>query len=237
MHTQIVLIAGMDRDSYHNQVRIRCRHARDNIYLMKFSIFFTQVISYLLLSSSHNHDFTIQQLFIRDRPDLVKFVRRRTQSSVIQAANTTVVPSPTQYCLLNENVMLAQMPIPPHDITAKTDLSYGHQYTNVGTRRSSNFSSDMARILNDSSTPSFQSGSPSSDIYEPASRGPLENKILDSNLSLEPITVKEDSSFENVCSDISNKMSDFYSCPLLDNFDYEILIDAHKRKRFPFGQY
>lgn len=189
-----ILIAGMDRGSYHNQ------------------------------------------LFSRDRPDLVKFMRRRTRSTAIQEATTSMVLPSAQYphCVPKENMRFTQSPI----CTGMAEHNFPKaefKATEVSYDQSACASNDFARILDDVSTPS---SNPSIDFYSPVNDSSLDhNNYVDSNLYMEAITAIEDVAFESVCSEISDEMSDFDSSPLMDNLDYGNIIDAHKRKRFPFGQY
>lgn len=202
--------------------------------MTKWSSFARQVNGwgfYRILIAGMDRDSYCNQMFSRDRPDLIKSMRRRTSARVIQAEN---VSSESSYV---RSSMLSQCST-THNIAAtcqkQTDFSL-EQGMSLKERRSSSISSDVVNVLvswNDAIEKcKYDSGDTCCG---------LGININDSKLSMELTTREDDSMFDTLCSNIS-EMSDFSSSStlIMDGLGCGNtgIIDAHKRKRFPFGQY
>eukprot|EP00814_Leptocylindrus_danicus_P014364 CAMPEP_0116008382 /NCGR_PEP_ID=MMETSP0321-20121206/2831_1 /TAXON_ID=163516 /ORGANISM="Leptocylindrus danicus var. danicus, Strain B650" /LENGTH=186 /DNA_ID=CAMNT_0003477197 /DNA_START=210 /DNA_END=770 /DNA_ORIENTATION=+ len=185
-----------------------------------------------------DRDSYCNQMFSRDRPDLIKSMRRRTSARVIQAENVSsessyVRSSMLSQCSTNHKIVdTCQKQI---DVSLEQGMS-------LKKRRSSSISSDVVSVLvswNDA----LSSGNLCIDKCksDPGdSCCGLGINISDSKLSMEVTTREDDSTFDTLCSNIS-EMNNFSSSStlIMDGlcFDNTGIIDAHKRKRFPFGQY
>lgn len=209
--------------------------------MTKWSSFARQVNGwgfYRILIAGLDRDSYCNQMFSRDRPDLIKSMRRRTSARVIQAEN---VSSESSYV---RSSMLSQCST-SHKIDdtcqKQKDVSL-EQGLSLKKRRSSSISSDVVNVLvswNDA----LSSGNLCIDKCksDPGdSCCGLGINISDSKLSMEVTTREDDSSFDTLCSIIS-EMNNFSSSStlIMDGLGCGNtgIIDAHKRKRFPFGQY